>query len=1296
MATTDNVNINIKALVQGLADVRALVSEIQKLPGAGAGIAGINKDIAAIQNQLKGAATELKNLGNDAAVALNKVSGVGSNAAAGISQVGKASSNTAGNLAEMSQGAAAVGRAFQDAFQGNILGALQSVGVALRTSLNVTPFADGAVTAFLRVGNTVTDTDKLLTRFSSTLGTAAKNTQGALSTTLFEKFGITAKTALTEPKVALDTFITSLRAIPDAADRAAAVSSIFGASTAKFLPVIERMVAGQEAMAEASEKVAAAQTEVQTAQARTAASTTAVTTSQARLNITQQSGVATSTELAAAEAAVAVAHAEAAAAKAAELAATEALAVAQAQLAAATTTVAEAEVVATGTTITFGAALTAVTIGIGAILTVAAGVILAGFAIGKSFSDAGSQLNDMSQKTGLAVSDLSALKLAAEQSGSSLDNVAGSFTKYLRSINEAANGNKEASNTFKQLGIDVKTANEDSTNALQQLFEALNKLPPGAQQVNAAMKAAGRSGADLIPVINQVGGDFEAFKQKAIELGVVLDADAAKAADDFGDQLTTLSTVVGGLRNQIGVALMPTLIELASSLEDFIRNNKQGITDLAYAISIAFKVALTVFYAFGGVIAYLTALVYTLGLAIGGLITIAVDSTRVMIAAGKAMAQVIGGDITGAMLTMRDAATQSKFAAQDLLNTWEQMKSVMTQPFFQSAFELWNDKSLPKAPPLPKPTSTFTGGGGRSRGGGGGQSDAKAAADALIALEKARLDAQTDLLRDAIKTEQEILQERFSQNLISYEGYYRDLQALQLRDNEAQIARQRALIAIEEKQLAGSKKKSERLKSEAELVKMNADLEILLRNNENITRRTTVEVQKQARAYADMMADIRKQLAEFEGGRTEALNEQVDRDFRDKLAKAQARAAETGDDSDVKRIERLKEILKQQGQAKILEDDINDLIREREQLETTLNNQVQQGAITREAANQQMRDFEQGQAGKIGDLITGMEKYAAAVADPDLQASVARIKAELQQWDISQTTRDVDLLKDRLGAAQAELDVTLQNIQTAVVNGAYNEQQANDARNAAIQTYFSEAIKLLAVLEQIAIATQNADLQGYVDRARADLAELTADADDMAISINKGFMSAFEDLFTSIADGTKSAKQAFADFARSVLQMLTQLLIKIIITKIAMAALGGATGGQGGLGGILSGLFGGDSAVGGKAEGGLIGGKGTGTSDSNLWRLSRGEFVVNADATAKNLELLENINNGANPKRNLSAGADVIPAASIGSSMAANMKVINVLPNDLLDNYISGGSGERTLLNFIEANSNAINTKLKQ
>ena len=69
------------------------------------------------------------------------------------------------------------------------------------------------------------------------------------------------------------------------------------------------------------------------------------------------------------------------------------------------------------------------------------------------------------------------------------------------------------------------------------------------------------------------------------------------------------------------------------------------------------------------------------------------------------------------------------------------------------------------------------------------------------------------------------------------------------------------------------------------------------------------------------------------------------------------------------------------------------------------------------------------------------------------------------------------------------------------------------------------------------------------------------------------------------------------------------------IVQAMKAALGGGGGFKDG--GLVQGF----------ATGGAVWGAGSGTSDSIPARLSNGEFVINANATAKNRPLLEAINN---------------------------------------------------------------------
>lgn len=123
------------------------------------------------------------------------------------------------------------------------------------------------------------------------------------------------------------------------------------------------------------------------------------------------------------------------------------------------------------------------------------------------------------------------------------------------------------------------------------------------------------------------------------------------------------------------------------------------------------------------------------------------------------------------------------------------------------------------------------------------------------------------------------------------------------------------------------------------------------------------------------------------------------------------------------------------------------------------------------------------------------------------------------------------------------------------------------------------------------------------------------------------------------------------------------------------------------------------------AEGGLVRGPGTGTSDSINARLSDGEYVVNARATAKHMGLLESINQGKDPFLRYAGGGlvqanDNGPEARTKSPMAMTpaaaapvnvqsaptviqMRNINVVDPKLLGDYLQTAEGEEVFVNML-------------
>ena len=124
------------------------------------------------------------------------------------------------------------------------------------------------------------------------------------------------------------------------------------------------------------------------------------------------------------------------------------------------------------------------------------------------------------------------------------------------------------------------------------------------------------------------------------------------------------------------------------------------------------------------------------------------------------------------------------------------------------------------------------------------------------------------------------------------------------------------------------------------------------------------------------------------------------------------------------------------------------------------------------------------------------------------------------------------------------------------------------------------------------------------------------------INFKDTFVSAFgsiENSLVNLVSGTESAKDKFKRFCeeitKTILQAMTQIIIKGLITRAIMGAIG--------MGGGSSASFGGFSGVdwdanpfGGHlfAAGGYISGPGTGTSDSIPAMLSNGEYVIRSAA----------------------------------------------------------------------------------
>lgn len=173
-------------------------------------------------------------------------------------------------------------------------------------------------------------------------------------------------------------------------------------------------------------------------------------------------------------------------------------------------------------------------------------------------------------------------------------------------------------------------------------------------------------------------------------------------------------------------------------------------------------------------------------------------------------------------------------------------------------------------------------------------------------------------------------------------------------------------------------------------------------------------------------------------------------------------------------------------------------------------------------------------------------------------------------------------------------------------------------RLAGANTEVADAAEFARIKTELLTAAQRAgtaitpDLEAQIDSlamsyvTAGQSAEASAESMRLVEENSERGANALSGIFDSVVSGSMSAKEAIASLLMEMARVQAQK---------AFLGLSKGNGFMATIGGLL-----------GLADGGQVRGPGTGRSDSVLARLSNGEFVVNAAATARNLPLLEAIN----------------------------------------------------------------------
>jgi uncharacterized membrane protein YgcG len=193
-----------------------------------------------------------------------------------------------------------------------------------------------------------------------------------------------------------------------------------------------------------------------------------------------------------------------------------------------------------------------------------AGALSAGafVAAGKAALNYADKISKVSQKIGMTTEELSGLNYAAKLSGVEMGQLQSSMGIMARKMGDSED-------SFKAFGVTLRNTDgsmRGTNQVLMDVAERFSKMPDGVQKSQWALELFGRSGLDLIPLLNGGAAGISAMTEEARMFGVVVSQDAARGAEQFNDNITRMQQYVAGAVQNFTTGMTPALVNVSEAL----------------------------------------------------------------------------------------------------------------------------------------------------------------------------------------------------------------------------------------------------------------------------------------------------------------------------------------------------------------------------------------------------------------------------------------------------------------------------------------------------------------------------------------------------------------------------------------------------------------------------------------------------------------------------------------------------------------------------------------------------------
>lgn len=176
------------------------------------------------------------------------------------------------------------------------------------------------------------------------------------------------------------------------------------------------------------------------------------------------------------------------------------------------------------------------------------------------------EIGKESQKLNMSTDAYQKWALAMKMSGTDISVLTMGMKTFTSVLDGAAAGQANSILLMNRLGMSYSDFEDLSVeDTFKKVIEALQKMEAGAEKTQLAVDLFGRSGQELLPMLNDEVGSIDELFQQFEDLGLIIDSETIKAGESLDDQITLLTAKVKMLGTSIGLELMPVVGNLVEA-----------------------------------------------------------------------------------------------------------------------------------------------------------------------------------------------------------------------------------------------------------------------------------------------------------------------------------------------------------------------------------------------------------------------------------------------------------------------------------------------------------------------------------------------------------------------------------------------------------------------------------------------------------------------------------------------------------------------------------------------------------